>query len=202
MQSEVSNITTNSQSKARARKKFTALENVLRNNLAGNKAKIIRKVREKTVKKEKRESIFKKYFLTPVLDTYFKDYPIRIIVEGVDSKGGTRLKNMFFGSQPLADFFFKSKRIEATLFSPTTSDPPFPLNTVGEVKYDKLNFHSFVTGIGQIIGYRAASRLQDKEKQYGYYIFFNINLEKSIDENAKQFLEELWEKEDIFVVII
>jgi aspartate/methionine/tyrosine aminotransferase len=78
----------------------------------------------------------------------------------------------------------------------------FPLETVGEVKYGNLNFRSFATGLGQIIGYLKASQFEAVPKIYGYYIFFNTDVDKTITENDKKFLEELWENENIFVVII
>ena len=185
------------QEKLKAQHKFKKLVSFLISNLGGEerKSRIIEKVRRETPKGREKEGNFVKLFLAPALTRYFLDYPLRVIIEGVNSEGATQFKNIFFGSRPAPDFSFKS---ESNLFSIS----PFPLDTVGEVKYANLNFRSFVTGLGQIIGYLKASEFEQSPKIYGYYIFFNTDLDGSIRETDKGFLEELWEKENIFVVII
>jgi hypothetical protein len=188
---------TNAQEKLRAQKKFEKLKNFLCSNLGSRNRKfnIIKKVDKNTSKSGEKEGNFVKLFLTPTLVKYFRNYPLRIIIEGANSKGETQLKNNFFGSKPAFDFSFKS---ETNLFSTS----PFPLDTVGEVKYGNLNFRAFATGLGQIIGYLKASQFEANPKRYGYYIFFNTDLDKAITENDKKFLEEIWERENVFVVII
>ena len=184
------------QEKLRAQKKFKKLERHLVFCLRNRKEKIIRKVDKVTSKGGEKENAFIKLFLTPVLRNYFKDHCIEVIVEGVNSEGRTQFRNKFFGSKPAPDFLFRMDN-QPKLFN-NRHPIPFPLNTVGEVKYDKLTFRSFAIGLGQIIGYLNA----DKRFEYGYYIFFNKDLNKDITDKDKEFLNKLWEKENIFVVII
>ena len=189
---------TKEQEKLSAQKKFKKLENFLHSSLGGQKRKlkIIKEVDKETPRGGEKEGNFIKFFLGPVLIKYFNTYPsVKVIIEGMNSGGGTQLKSEFFGSMPAFDFSFKS---EANLFAVS----PFLLDTVGEVKYGKLTFRPFATGLGQIIGYLQASKLGESPKTYGYYIFFNTDIAKSITEKDKEFLEELWERENVFVVII
>lgn len=183
--------------KPRALKKFNKLRNFLIGGLGGRARKniIIATINRKHKVSGEKEGLFIKHFLAPKLLQYFKQYPIEIYIEGVNSKGETQLKNRFFGSKPAFDFSFSSP---TTLFS----TPDFPLGTVGEVKYDKLTFRAFITGLGQVIGYRQAANAEGKHKSYGYYIFFNTELDKTLTENEKNFLKELWGKENIFVLVI
>lgn len=192
---------TKEEEKLRTQKKFRALENFLRMNLGGPKRKpqIIKRVDKKTPKGGNKEGNFVKLYLTHFLVKYFQEHSIEVIVEGVNSSGATQFKNKFFGSKPAIDFLFKSEGL--SLF-PAPHIIPFPLDTVGEVKYGSLSFRSFATGLGQIIGYLKASQFEASPKIYGYYIFFNTDVGKTVTENDKKFLEELWDKENIFVVII
>lgn len=116
---------------------------------------------------------------------------------GMNSKGETQFKSKFFGSRPAPDFLFNVKQQD--LFHQPF---PFPLDTVGEVKYCDLKFQTFISGLGQIIGYLNASKFEKSPKIYGYYIFFNTDLNKIITKNDEKFLEEIWEKENVFTVII
>ena len=188
----------NNQEKLRAKRKFEKLAKCLNSHLGGKKRriKIIRKVNRETPKGGEKEGVFIKLFLTPVLTSYFEHWSIEVIIEGVNSNGRTQFQDKFFGTKPAVDFLFEIDK-QKRLFS-TRHPLPFPLNTVGEVKYGKLTFRSFVTGLGQIIGYLNASKKFD----YGYYIFFNTDIDKTITDRDRRFLDELWEKENIFVVII
>jgi len=185
------------QEKLRAQRKFERLKHFLQARL-GDKNKKLEIVRE--VQKTKgKEAIFRKRFLFPVLNEYFKEHSIEVVTEGVNSEGRTRLRKEFLGVKPAVDFLFKPE--DPSLF-PSPYKIPIPLDSVGEVKYGKLNFRLFSTGLGQIIGYLKASQFEEKPKIYGYYIFFNTDVDKDITDRDREFLDELWEKENIFVVII
>ena len=192
---------TKERQKTRALNKFKKLEKHLLSLLGGEKrkVKIIRKIEKETPKGGEKEGIFVKSFLCRVLFNYFRNSSIEVIIEGVNSEGRTQFKNKFLNSKPAVDFLFEKR--PSGLF-PVSHTILFPLETVGEVKYGDLNFRSFATGLGQIIGYLKASQFEASPKIYGYYIFFNTDGDKTITENDKKFLEELWEKENIFVVII
>jgi hypothetical protein len=191
---------TREQQKIRAFNKFKKLERHLLSLLGGEKkAKIIGKIEKETPKGGEKESIFVKSFLCRVLFNYFRDSSIEVIIEGVNSEGRTQFRSKFFNSKPAVDFLFEKRPLGLLPVSHTIL---FPLETVGEVKYGNLNFRSFATGLGQIIGYLKASQFEAAPKIYGYYIFFNTDVDKTITENDKKFLEELWENENIFVVII
>lgn len=192
---------TKNEEKIKAKKKFEKLENFLRGNL-GNKNKkieIIKKIRRKILKNKKKESEFVKEFLEPILSRYFQKHSIDVIVEGKNSIGRTQFKNEFFGVKPAIDFLFKHEN--PSIF-PSQYNVPFPLDTVGEVKYEKLTFRNFAIGLGQIIGYLAASKFEQNPKIYGYYIFFNTDVDKSITDKDREFLDEIWEKENVFIVIL
>jgi len=184
------------QEKLRAQKKFKKLEKYLISCFANRKVKIIRKIDKETPREGEKEGIFIKLFLAPALSAYFKDRRIKVIVEGVNSNGETQFQDEFFGSKPAPDFLFRAD--SQPMLVDNRRVLPFPLNTVGEVKYGKLTFSLFTKGLGQIIGYLNA----DKKFDYGYYVFFNTNINKTITDRDKEFLEELWERENIFVVII
>ncbi len=186
------------QEKSRARGKFEKLAKYLNSCLGGKKRriKIIRKVNREAPKGVEKEGFFIKRFLDRALRDYFKNRRIEVIMEGVNSEGRTQFRDKFFGSKPAPDFLFEIDK-QPRLFS-TRHLLSFPLNTVGEVKYDKLTFRSFVTGLGQIIGYLNTGKKFD----YGYYIFFNTDIDKPVTDRERKFLDELWEKENIFVVII
>ncbi len=187
--------------KIKAQEAFNKLEKHLCYNLGWQqrKLKIIENIERKTLNGEHKEKVFKKIFLSKVLWNCFRDSSIEIIIEGMSNEENTQFCKRFFGSKPAPDFLFKSK-IEPSLFPPKRILPL--LETVGEVKYGDLTFRSFVTGLGQVIGYLKASQLEKSPKIYGYYIFFNTNTDKVITETDKKFLEEIWEKENVFVVII
>lgn len=190
-----------------AYKKFEDLRRYLQKEvlLHGGKGKIIKDVKSITNEKDdekrnKDEKNFVKLFLFPVLDQYFRPNDINVIAEGIN--GVIRFRNKFFGSNPSADFLFK-KENQPKLFDLPADKIPFPIETVGEVKFEKLRFRLFASGLGQIIGYLRASKLELEPKNYGYYIFLNADLnKKSFSGNELKFFHELWVKENIFVVIL
>jgi len=126
------------QEKLKVQKKFERLQRYLWFQLGGGdkkrKIKIIKRVKRKTPEGGKKESIFVKLFLVPVLSNYFRDLRIEIIIEGVNSRGKTQFKGVFFGSRPAVDFLFKIDG-QTGLFE-SRCFLPFPLNTIGEVKYE------------------------------------------------------------------
>lgn len=186
--------------KNRTHDKFNKLANFLSGNLGTRKSKIINTIKSQTPKGREVEGRFTKRFLKPAIDGYFKGFPVEVIFEGVNSQGETQWKNKFFGSKPAPDFIFKPR--QPSLFDNAHS--PFPLDTVGEVKYDKLTFRNFVTGLGQIIAYLESSRIEKEPKQYGYYIYFNTDIDKDtiISNHEETFLRTLWKQQNIFAVII
>jgi len=100
---------------------------------------------------------------------------------------------------PALSAYFKDRRIKVIVEGVNSNgETQFQDEFFGEVKYGKLTFSLFTKGLGQIIGYLNA----DKKFDYGYYVFFNTNINKTITDRDKEFLEELWERENIFVVII
>lgn len=186
--------------KTSLRSKYKVIRQIQKNRLDKRYAMLIKKIPKDISNNTKKEIIFKKLFFAPAVKRYFINYPIDVIIEGINSKGKTQIKKAFLGSKPTADFIFESTDYSGTLFS--NHKAPLPLETAGEIKFGDLNFRSFMIGLAQLIGYLRASLLEDKPKIYGYYIFFNTDDSKEITNTDKDFLDELWEKENIFVVIL
>lgn len=194
------------QQKNWANAQFKKLNVFLQHNLGGyneqRKSKIIRRIDAESKTKKlhrKKESIFKNIYLSFALSQFcsrFK-YNIKPIIEGDRKQTKTKSEQMIFGTNPSADFLFISQ--EPTLFK---SSVPFPIDTVGELKYDKLNFRAFVTGLGQLIGYLNINKFHGNIYRYGFYIFFNIDLGREVTSAEDNFLQDLWERENIFVCII
>ena len=77
-----------------------------------------------------------------------------------------------------------------------------PFNLVGEVKYGKLRLRSFATALGQLIVYLESSKNETEQSQYGCLIFFNTEESKEPTEREKEFINLMWERENIFITII
>jgi len=156
----------------------------LKENLLPKKEDIVRKVRRATPKGGEPEGYFIKLFLAPLLREFLIENLEGLIIEGINSEGQTQFKKDFFGSKPAPDFRFKQ------------------FNMVGEVKYNKLRLRPFVTALGQLITYIESSKNETEQSKYGYLIFFNTKESKEPTEREKEFINLMWERENIFITII
>ena len=158
----------------------------LKKNLILQKENVVKKVREATPKGGEPEGNFIKLFLAPLLREFLKVNLEGLIIEGIN-KGQTQFKNYFFGSKPASDFRFKE---------------PLTFNLIGEVKYGKLQLRSIATALGQLITYIESSKNESEQSQYGCLIFFNTKQSKEPTEREKEFINLMWERENIFITII
>jgi len=156
----------------------------LKKNLLPKKEDIVKKVRGAPPRGDEPEGYFIKLFLAPLLREFFKGNLGGLIIEGINSKGQTQFKKDFFGSKPAPDFRFKQ------------------FNMVGEVNYDKLQLRPFVTALGQLITYIKSSKNETEQSKYGCLIFFNTEESKEPTEREKEFINLMWERENIFIMII
>jgi len=163
---------------------FNNLNLYLKERLLPQKEDIVKRVRGATPKGGEPEGHFIKLFLAPLLKEFFKENIGALIIEGINSKGQTQFKNYFFGSKPAPDFRFKQ------------------LDTVGEVKYDKLRLRPFITALGQLIAYIESSKKEVERSQYGCLIFFNTEVNEESVEQEEEFIKLMWERENIFFAII
>ena len=76
------------------------------------------------------------------------------------------------------------------------------MDTVGELKYDKLRLRPFITALGQLIAYIESSKKEVERSQYGCLIFFNTEVNEESVEQEEEFIKLMWERENIFVAII
>jgi len=163
---------------------LNSLSLYFKENLLPSKEYIVKKIIKETPVGGEPEGRFIKLFLAPLLKEFFKENPEGLIIEGIKSRCRTQFKNYFFGSKPAPDFILNQ------------------LDTVGEVKYDKLRLRSFATALGQLITYIESSKKEIIQSKYGYLIFFNTEKHKEPTEQEKKFINLMWEQDNIFISII
>lgn len=169
--------------KQEVEQKLSQLTEELRKNLGGRKATIIKDVRANTPKGREQEGTFRKRFLVPVLENVFADDGL--IVEGIGSQGLTQFKNNFFGGKPAVDFIVSKPGI------------------VGEVKYQPLSPSNFGGAVGQALVYLISSKQEEAKFPYGAVIFFTTRPEITTPTSTeRQFIQLLWERDNIFVIVI
>ncbi len=185
------------ENKRRAFEELKKIECFLQEKLGGERKKeIVEGVKRKALEKADKigvmenEGLFTKQFFAPVLRDYFQEKPVDVIVEGMESSGETIIKNDSFGVIG-CDFLLLSKDNNFSLRS-----------TIGEIKYGRLKFQSFTGGLGQVIGYIHVYKNTERPKQYGLFCFFNTDETRNISKEDKEFLGEIWERENVFTVII
>jgi len=161
-----------------ALKKF---EGILKDKFRDNKEKIINEVGISSGSYP--EGYFVKNYLAKYLFDFFETY---VHIEGINSEGLTQYKNDFFCSKPAPDFIVKE-----------------PYNLVGEVKYCNLSTRELATAIGQAIMYLHSSRSEEFVYEFGLIICFDKSMKHtSLDSSEEILIKELWDKENIFIVIV
>lgn len=162
---------------------FKELENIIKTELGSKKEEIMQQVKLNTPAGGEPEGTFTKMFLSTAIKTVFPDD----IIEGMDSMSKLHFTELFFGSGADIDFLVNK-----------------PAKICGEVKYTRLSKQSLGVDTGKLIMLMSTGKTYRIQFQYGCQIFFDTGSAKAniLNNEEEIFIRRLWERENIYLIII